>query len=291
MEFPTTTQERKMINSWYQGMNADQMVANRPVIKSRPAGAPGRVVPSQPNRYQEDRVSTPTRTNSASDKQVEFIYSLLRQVDITDEQRAAAHDQLGRGLTSQKASAWIDKLVQMRDAAKPAAKPEPTGDLAIVVADLEKRNAEGSLNDFGVSLHEQYTRRGTLSEKQVAAWMKGLAKRAARQVEVAVDLPDVPKGRYAIDGTDRPLDFFRVGRKHNGQTTLHVQGGPAEYEVPFNAATYRNVLQRILDAGINEAQARYGRELGHCGRCGLELTDATSRSIGMGPDCRAHAGI
>lgn len=286
-----------MINSWYQGMNADQMAAARPTVTPRPAGAPGRVAPSQPNRYQENRMSTRNVGPStqvarpASEKQLQYIHSLLTQAGLTDEQLESAGRKLDNGLTSQKASEWIDRLVELRDAATPAAAPEPTGDYAIVINDLQNRSAAGTLNDFGQSLFDQWAVKGRLSDKQVAAWMKGLAARAARQAEQAVRLPDVPKGRYAIDGAERPLDFFRVGRRHNGQTTIHIQGGPAEYEVPFNAATYRSILERILDAGIVEAQARYGRELGHCGRCGLELTDETSRSIGMGPDCRAHVGI
>jgi hypothetical protein len=50
-----------------------------------------------------------------------------------------------------------------------------------------------------------------------------------------------------------------------------------------------DALRAILDAGTNNAGARYGQAIGRCWKCHRHLTDETSRSLGIGPDCRAAA--
>jgi hypothetical protein len=41
----------------------------------------------------------------------------------------------------------------------------------------------------------------------------------------------------------------------------------------------------IRKVGFKESSIRYGLELGHCGRCGRELTNEASREAGIGPIC------
>ena len=104
-------------------------------------------------------------------------------------------------------------------------------------------------------------------------------------------LPDVPAGRFAIASKgDNDLMFVKVDRPDEGKWAGYtfvkiVVGGHDDTPVrDFDRKC--DILQRIVDAGFEQASALYGRELGHCGRCGRSLTDQESRNYGIGPECR-----
>lgn len=100
----------------------------------------------------------------------------------------------------------------------------------------------------------------------------------------------VTPGYYAVTlSSESKLRFFRVADpKHPrpGSKFQYVdeQAGPTRYPVkpgPRKAA--------ILAAIAKDEQAagqRYANELGACYRCNRELTDPTSRALGIGPHCR-----
>lgn len=90
----------------------------------------------------------------------------------------------------------------------------------------------------------------------------------------------LPEGRYAVDDAGT-LRFLIVGRR--GQ--LMEQAGPQVFPVDPGRAARLAVLVAV---DPREACARYGRELGICGRCGLALTNAESRAKGIGPVCEAR---
>jgi hypothetical protein len=89
---------------------------------------------------------------------------------------------------------------------------------------------------------------------------------------------------YAVD-IDGTTKFYRIkpGRKA-GFYFINVQASD-EFHSIRNAGTKAAIVKTILDAGAEDCMRRYGQLLGHCGRCGRTLTDETSRSIGIGPDC------
>lgn len=143
------------------------------------------------------------------------------------------------------------------------------------------------------------------AERQLAAgltfakasqWLDSLVELPRRGV--AAEYPeltsDVPAGRYAIDSVDgdNAVSFYRVERPDRGRyagrifVTLHTGGG----DQSLNAGHAQSVLDRIAEAGPAEASRRYGIELGHCGVCGRELTNDTSRERGIGPKCAARLG-
>lgn len=123
-------------------------------------------------------------------------------------------------------------------------------------------------------------------------------KYASKMIEILLDAPrkivkkstnsiTVNDGRYAVKIGDK-LRFFHVNSPTQGRwagyTFLNEQAGPELYSIR-NAEQRQNLLKTILeDSG---ALARYGQELGVCGMCGRELTDAESRSRGIGPVCRS----
>lgn len=85
-----------------------------------------------------------------------------------------------------------------------------------------------------------------------------------------------PVGRYAVtlDDTIHFFVFREESISEQAGDTLYPVGGPRR--------------QQVIDliAADPEAASRlYGREIGHCGRCGRSLTDTESRAQGIGPVC------
>jgi hypothetical protein len=104
----------------------------------------------------------------------------------------------------------------------------------------------------------------------------------------AATLADVAAGHYAIASTGaNDLAFYRVDRPTEGQYAGRtfvklVVGGHPDRNVARNQVA--GILARI--AADPEAGARYGQQLGQCRTCNRSLTDALSRQIGEGPECR-----
>lgn len=131
-------------------------------------------------------------------------------------------------------------------------------------------------------------------QKQEGRWLVthfGDCPEAAPDAEAThphARLPDVPAGFYAVD-FNGSLSFFRVDRPDSGKWegyrfVARILGGHEPIRIRKEEA--RAALEAIESAGFRDALARYGQELGICGRCGKTLTDETSREIGLGPYCR-----
>lgn len=120
-----------------------------------------------------------------------------------------------------------------------------------------------------------------------------LASRPAHKASTQSDAAgwdDIPEGRYATDSLtgNNDTDFWKIDRPDEGRWAgrlfvNRVIGG--RDPVAVRGSTRTQALQAIRDAGPDLAMRRYGQELGHCGKCGRELTDEVSRGIGIGPVC------
>lgn len=66
-----------------------------------------------------------------------------------------------------------------------------------------------------------------------------------------------------------------IGRQFTGEM-FRFKKGEERFDYPLNE----------LYADPEVAKARYGKLIGRCGNCHKRLTDATSRQIGIGPECR-----
>lgn len=113
---------------------------------------------------------------------------------------------------------------------------------------------------------------------------------AAPVVDQAAALA-VPAGHYAVPSAtgNNDLDFFRVDKPTHGQWKGHVFvkrviGGKPD--VPVRFGQKHQALAAIVRAGVAEARAKYGQEIGRCALCNRHLTDETSRQLGIGPECR-----
>ena len=100
----------------------------------------------------------------------------------------------------------------------------------------------------------------------------------------------VAEGRYALD-VDGVVKFYRVehgraGSKWDGCTFLSAQASDELH--PIRNRQHREAILALIAADETEALARYGREVGKCGRCGRTLTSEW-RQRGIGPVCAAKA--
>jgi len=105
------------------------------------------------------------------------------------------------------------------------------------------------------------------------------------------NLPEVPEGFYAVASRtgNNDLDFFSVDRPSEGRWAgsvfvKRVIGG--HVDTPVRGAEARSALEAIVEQGISESGALYGREIGRCYVCNRHLTDELSRELGIGPTCR-----
>jgi hypothetical protein len=176
-------------------------------------------------------------------------------------------------LTMGKASDYIDRLDK-----KPVLPP--TGDLATVVQHLRRKHAEGKLSDFDKSLLQQFQQRGSLSDRQIAAVMRKIPGGAVQQ-------PDVPAGRYALQmGGDGDWMLFRVWRKGDSPIQVYGVKGVEDGERLGNLAEQHVLVLIAKDPA--KAAIEFGRRTGHCYRCGLELDVNLSRAMAVGPTCVKH---
>lgn len=96
----------------------------------------------------------------------------------------------------------------------------------------------------------------------------------------------IPEGRYAVEIDIEGLIFVKVEHgtgKWDGYTFIRRQVGSDFVRVNRRVADAAQAA--IRKVGFKESAIRYGLELGHCGRCGRELTNEESREAGIGPIC------
>lgn len=98
-------------------------------------------------------------------------------------------------------------------------------------------------------------------------------------VNISVDVPD---GRYAIEFEGK-LMFYSVKQ---GKYIKFVDVWASDARWPIKNPAKRKAILEAIEADP-DAGPRFGREIGRCYKCGRTLTDPTSRSLGIGPDCRA----
>lgn len=98
----------------------------------------------------------------------------------------------------------------------------------------------------------------------------------------------VPEGHYAIASTGtNDLAFYRVDHSEKWGISLKlIVGGKPDMFV--RRANIAGILERIA-ADIEGARKRYADEFTRCYRCNRQLTDKTSRELGIGPECRSKA--
>ena len=165
------------------------------------------------------------------------------------------------------------------------------------------------------SLFDQLMKKGSLSEKQIAAIRKSIEREAGWAAERKVK--DAAK---TTDGLERLVAIFTtVGQR---KAVLRLDGGYQFNIAPdsgVNAGhvyvkkdgeycgkitpegTFRNVrncpaevtefLMELEGDEIVALAIAYGKNTGRCACCGRELTNEESIDLGIGPICRAKWGL
>jgi hypothetical protein len=152
-------------------------------------------------------------------------------------------------------------------------------------------------NDFLWSLNEQLHRRGELSERQMAACGKFIAKRRewaeqrAAEPTSGVDLSGVPSGLYLVADHRLRIDNVESGKWAGWVFVKTESGEKVGNQRP--GAEYRGKLVEELRGLADDPQcasAAYGRLTGTCGVCSRTLTNPESIELGIGPVCRSRFG-
>lgn len=106
----------------------------------------------------------------------------------------------------------------------------------------------------------------------------------------------LPPGNYAMfNKVTQKIHFFSVsygkpGGRWDGYTFVNEYHGPNREKI-YDAGKRIQILNAIARDPIG-CLKKYATEKKECGLCGLELTDPTSREIGIGPVCRKkHFGL
>lgn len=159
---------------------------------------------------------------------------------------------------------------------------------APALADLAAWLSEQTWSDFALSLAADYNRRGTLSERQVAAALSMRAKcssrdaargaAAARPAAAAAAGP----GLYMLDG-----DIYRIAL-NKAKTRAYAKRLVGQRSWAYAPG----VVNRITDADLvtTERAAEFGHHHGFCCNCGIPLTDDRSLAAGYGPVCARNNG-
>lgn len=126
----------------------------------------------------------------------------------------------------------------------------------------------------------------------ISGWIDRLKAKNAELNAAAKAAPksetwdDIPNGYYAVanSGPD-DIHYFRVSRYRSGDVKIQEQASDTLH--PVYGGRAKAVLTTIRTVGAREASELYGRTIGRCGRCNRTLTNAESRAVGIGLDCRS----
>ena len=182
---------------------------------------------------------------------------------------------------------------------------------------IEALKELSSWNSFAASLVEQFSDRGSLSDKQtgaaIAMLMKVKTNKAARAEAPSVDLSNIvaifDKAHEAIKTPKFRFEDLVISRapdaganagalyvKVKGEYMGKVKGGKflgiSGLSFIFQSTSEETLskLKQIAESPLSAAVA-YGRRTGSCACCGRELTVHASIERGIGPICAERFGL
>jgi hypothetical protein len=133
----------------------------------------------------------------------------------------------------------------------------------------------------------------TVAEVRACYGMMQDAPGSSRKSRTSKVNSPVPSGHYAtLSATgNNDLDFWKVNRPTEGKWAgwvfvYRVIGGRPDQRITYKSQ--ESALKAIESHGIEESGALYGWTIGRCYKCNRHLTDETSRTLGIGPDCRSQ---
>lgn len=152
--------------------------------------------------------------------------------------------------------------------------------------DLSKKAASALIDKLSVQV-----------EKLERARPPGLTLPAEiRQAATPQPVNDVPEGRYAVRGSDRTVDFYKVDCPTEGRWAGYVfasllTGAPGDWaKQRLSKPATATLLARIQAAGVEDSARLFGEKTESCGNCGSPLSDPQSRVAGYGETCAGKHG-
>jgi hypothetical protein len=247
--------QRKMHSVWIEGNE-------RMRGQARMNPAPVAEIEDQGESPDSNTEPTSRGPEGPTEGQLGYIESLCKQKGV--ERKVP--------LTKKEASKMIEDLLRLPD----------------VESNIRHNKFDAPCSECG---HEVPAGEGVL-RKVDGSWLVGHLDGCPEEPDYPASVPD---GRYAIDNSDGDTAFYQVknGRKPGVVFIDLVIGGgysgASSKRMPVANKQRKAILHKIIEAGVIEAAERFGKELGRCYACGRELTDETSRELGIGPDCRKKA--
>jgi hypothetical protein len=148
-----------------------------------------------------------------------------------------------------------------------------------------------NVGEFQQSLLAGLMKYGSLTDKQVAAIDRSMARDAERAVKATapggLDLSGVPSGLYATGDVEVKVDNIdKAGKWNEWVFVKTVDGSRIGSQRP--GQNYTGKLSEelaVIAADPKAAVIAYGQKTGTCGCCGRKLTNPDSIEAGIGPVC------
>lgn len=211
----------------------------------------------------------------------------------------------------QKARAVLAVQAQDDAARRRAAVMDQAMRFGMAHPDVVEWLMDNESNEFAQSLARQLNERGSLSENQIAAVRKGIARAqapAAVGVEINVGRIEEAFSHAQATGLKRLrmfLDTFKfspAGESSRNVGGIYVKraGGDGAYLGKVMGGKFLRARdctddeeKRIVDAASDPAKAAkaYGQRTGQCSICGRELTAEESIERFVGPICAQRYGF
>jgi len=127
-------------------------------------------------------------------------------------------------------------------------------------------------------------------------------RKAAKVVAPTSRLDEVPSSKYALEfsslspsqylpANGNDLLFVEVRTWKGRKSINRLHGAPGYFRrTRIGREDAARLAEAILKSPL-EAAVRFGKHHGCCGSCGAPLTDAKSRELNLGPECRKKFGL
>ena len=155
-------------------------------------------------------------------------------------------------------------------------------------------------------INDRFTMLSTINKRTASAvisMLLGLPKVVApSEASLQAVLSRVPKAKYAIPVdeldiaplTGTPLTgdlLFIEVREYEGHLYMRrLTGAPGSFNRDKMPAGDVKIVANVIEADPYKYTRLFGEHYTCCGKCGAELTDPTSRSLFLGPECRKAFG-
>lgn len=120
---------------------------------------------------------------------------------------------------------------------------------------------------------------------------------------VASHLVGLPHSKYALSTEElghqhaaslagrNDMAFFEVKEYRGTVYMRQLFGAPGSFNKSRLSSADERAVALLIQVDPLRAAQRFAVHYSCCARCGAELTDQTSRELGLGPTCRAQFGL